>query len=140
MTMSIAFITLIFGFLLGKFTADRNHIIRDNHKRQNEIAHRPAVMQSEIDKVINSVIDAAKIKQLTNLKEHYSKETNNDEEGAKRYLKFFGENFTSCLREVTYENHIDKNLEDFMSSLLRNYYNVYLKCARELRGVLLTSD
>lgn len=100
--------------------------------------HRPTVMQNEIDKVISSVIDTARTKQLTNYKDQYSRE-DDDSAAAKSYMSLLSTNFTSCLNEATIES-VDESLEDYLNNLLRNYYNVYLKCARDLRSILIQND
>jgi hypothetical protein len=130
--MSIAFVTLIFGFLLGKFTSDRNHLIKENYRRQAEITHRPVVMQNEVDKIINSVIEAARRKLSTNFKEQYYKE----HEGANQYTTMLSHNFTECIGEIKYESE-EEDLEDFIKHMLRNYYDLFVKCARDLRKILL---
>lgn len=126
MTMSIAFITLIFGFLLGKFTSDRNHIIKENYKRQHD-THKTVIAQNEVDKLINSVIDAAK----TNYKDHT--------EGTKN-AKYFERNFTNCLIDDNSHDHLDEDFDDFLSHFLRHYYDMYLKCANDLRKTLLLNN
>jgi hypothetical protein len=132
MTMSIAFIALIFGFLLGKFTSDRNHIL----KSKGPTTHRPiTIVEHEIDKVIASVIDAARARQTaTNSKDQYFREG----EDALQ-LPFFRTNFTRCLSEVPDEQQ-DESLEDSLNNILRNHYNMYLKCARDLRSMLILND
>lgn len=131
--MSIAFIALIFGFLLGKFTSDRNHIIKENQRRLDTV-HRTIVTQSEVDRMIDSVAEAAQFKLTTNFKEQYA-----SEQGANSYHSYLGQNFTSCINQVTYDisNH---DLVDFLNNLLKNYYKIYLKCSRDLRNILLKND
>jgi hypothetical protein len=133
--MSVAFITLIFGFLLGKFTSDRNHLIKENYKRQHEVTYRPQTI-NEVDKLISSVIDAAreKLSGGSDFKEQYFKE-----EGAKRVVSALGKNFTTCLTEFSFDVE-EEDLEDFLKHILRNYYNLYLKCANDLRTILLLND
>lgn len=131
--MSIAFITLIFGFLLGKFTSDRNHFIKEsNYKRQQEVTHRPQITQNEVDILISSVINAAQEKLSTNsFKEQYFKE-----DGAKNFVSSLGGNFTTCLNEFSFD-HNEEDLEDFLKHLLENSYKLYVKCVKELRSNLL---
>lgn len=132
MTMSVAFIALIFGFLLGKFTSDRNHLIKENFKRQHDVTYRPQVTLSEVDKLINSVLESAREKLSTDssFKEQYFKD-----EGAKKIVSTLRSNFTSCFNEITTEPE-DEDLEDFLRHILRNSYNLYLKCANDLRIIL----
>lgn len=134
LTMSIAFITLIFGFLLGKFTSDRNHIIKENLKRQQELSHKTVVAQSEVDRLIDSVIEAAQFKLTTNFKEQYL-----SEHGASKYHNYLEQNFTSCINGVSRDTSQD-DLADFLNNLLRNYYKIYIKCSKELRNILLKND
>jgi hypothetical protein len=135
LTMSVAFITLIFGFLLGKFTSDRNHLIKENYKRQHEVTDRPQTV-NEVDKLISSVIDAARERMSTSseFKEQYFKD-----EGAKKVVSALGKNFTTCFKEFLIDDD-EEDLEDFLKHILRNYYNLYLKCANELRSILLLED
>ncbi|KAG5683622.1 hypothetical protein PVAND_012895 [Polypedilum vanderplanki] len=135
MTMSIAFIALIFGFLLGKFTSDRNHII----KEKRPTIHKPLVMENEIEKVINTVVRAARIREMTNYKEQHSKEEEENDDDAKSFLSFYRTNFTNCLSDVTNDN-LDDTLEDFLHNLLTEHYKIYLKCARELENILNIND
>lgn len=136
MTMSIAFITLILGFLLGKFTSDRNHLIKENYKRQQEVNYRPQATQNEVDLLINSVIDAVREKLSTSstFKEQLLKE-----EGGKKIAASLGRNFTSCLNEFAFESE-EEDLEDFLKHLLRTSYNFYVKCAKELKSILLIDN
>lgn len=132
MTMSVAFIALIFGFLLGKFTSDRNHLIKENYKRQHDVTHRPQMTFSEVDKLINSVIETAREKLSTDIsfKEQYFKD-----EGAKKIVTTLRSNFTSCLKEFSADSE-EEDLEDFLRQILRSSYNLYLKCVNELRIIL----
>lgn len=133
--MSIAFITLIFGFLLGKFTSDRNHLIKENHRRQNEMTHRTIVSQSEVDRVIDSVREAAQFKLTTNFED----QSVDSDQGASKYFTYLGRNFTTCINHVTYDTSKD-DLTDFLDNLLRNHYKIYLKCSRDLQKILLQND
>lgn len=130
--MSVAFITLIFGFLLGKFTSDRNHLIKENYKRQHDVTYRPQVTLSEVDKLINNVLDSAREKLSTDssFKEQYF-----NEEGAKKIVSTLRNNFTNCLSEFTIDVE-EEDLEDFLRHILRNSYNLFLKCANDLRIIL----
>lgn len=130
--MSIAFITLIFGFLLGKFTSDRNHLIKENYRRQHDVTYRPQVTISEVDKLINNVVDTAreKLTSDSSFKEQYFKE-----EGAKKIVTTLRTNFTSCLSKFTVDVD-EEDLEDFLRHILRNSYNLYLTCANNLRNIL----
>lgn len=132
--MSIAFITLIFGFLLGKFTSDRNYIIKEKHKHQQEVTSRPSQSsQNDMDKLISSVIDAAREKLTTNsnFKEEYLKG-----EGAKKIVSSLGNNFTTCLSEFRFDSE-EEDLEDFLRHLLKKYYDSFENCVKELRTILL---
>jgi hypothetical protein len=130
--MSVAFITLIFGFLLGKFTSDRNQLIKENYKRQHDVTYRPQVTVSEVDKLIKNVLEAAREKLSTDnsFKEQYFKDG-----GAKKILSTLRSNFTSCLSEFAIDFE-EEDLEDFLRHILRNSYNLYLKCANDLRNTL----
>lgn len=132
MTMSVAFITLIFGFLLGKFTSDRNQLIKENFKRQHDVTHRPQVI-TEVDKLINNVLDTAreKLSSDNSFKEQYLKD-----EGAKQIVSTLRNNFTNCLSEFTVDSD-KEDLEDFLRHILRNSYNLYLKCANGLNKLIL---
>ena len=133
--MSVAFLTLIVGFLLGKFTSDRNQMIKENFKRQHDVTHKPQMIISEVDKLINSVIETARDKLTTessNLKEQYLQE-----DGPKKITEMLRHNFTTCLGEFSVDNEED-DLEDFLRHILRNSYDLYLDCTRELRKILET--
>lgn len=130
--MSVAFIALILGFLLGKFTSDRNQLIKENYKRQHDVTYRPQVTLSEVDKLINSVIETAREKLSTdsNFKEQYFME-----EGAKKIVTTLRTNFTGCLSEFSIDLE-EEDLEDFLRHILKNSYNLFLKCANELKVIL----
>jgi hypothetical protein len=133
--MSIAFITLIFGFLLGKFTSDRNHLIKENYRRM----HDTKPPQNEVDKLINSLSEVAKNFNV----EQFSKDHNKNydsEATAINMHKIMHNNFTNCLSDVNYEQLSEtiEDLDDFLKHMLRNYYENFKKCVTNLRKVLLT--
>lgn len=124
-SMSIAFLTLIIGFLLGKSTSDRHHAIKDN-RRQNELAHRSS--ENDIEKVENALILVAKSKLLTNFKEYYDNQPNDVNTKLKQ-------NFTNCM-DATSVNIYQANLEDFLSNLIREEFVSFITCADSLKKFL----
>jgi 2-methylisocitrate lyase-like PEP mutase family enzyme len=122
--MSIAFLTLILGFLLGKSTSDRYHVIKD-HKRQTELLLRLSQGGNDIDKIEDALITMVRAKLLTNFKEYYSDhhfEVNN----------LMKNNFTSCMHTSLNFNTSQEDFEDFTRHLIREEQKSFIKCADNL--------
>lgn len=119
--MSIAFLTLILGFLLGKSTSDRHHLIREHNRRQNELILRSP---QDIDKIEIALINSAKAKLSTVFEEYYL-------EQHLTINKQLKENLTQCIDSTTFDTS-QEDLEDFLRHLIREEYNSFIKCADNL--------
>lgn len=127
LTMSIAFLSLIGGFLLGKSTSDRYHLIRE-HKRQNELLQRASLADSDIDDIEARLSGIVRAKLSTNFKDYY----------AEQYLLVnsqLQQNFTGCIADTAFNASRD-DLEEFSRHLIRDQYNSFIKCADILKTFL----
>lgn len=132
--MSIAFVALILGFLLGKFTSDRNHIIKESIRRKSELSHRTVVPQNEVDRMIDFVNEGAQFKLTTNFKDQLD-----SEQVAKKYTNNLRSNFSTCICQNNFDASTD-DLAEFLSNLLRYHYKNYLKCTKDLHNDLVSND
>lgn len=121
--MSIAFLTLILGFLLGKSTSDRFHAMRDQ-KRQSELLLRTSQSRSDVDKIEDALINIVVAKLSTNFKEFYSDHHSEVNDQMKQ-------NFTNCMN--TSFNTSQEDFEDFSRHLIREEYNSLIKCTKILQ-------
>lgn len=119
--MSIAFLTLILGFLLGKSTTERHQLIREHNKRLlTTTVHR----DSDIDNIENALITIVRAKLSTNFNEYYSD----------HHLMINSEmkqSFTNCIAATSFNTSQD-DLEDFTRHLVREEFNSFMMCADNL--------
>lgn len=126
--MSIAFLCLILGFLLGKSTSDRHHLLREQKRVSEELSNR--AKSSELDKIENALISTVRTKLSTNFDDFYS----NQSTEVNTQLK---QNFTLCITNTSsFEIQSQDNLEDFTKQLIREGFNSFIKCANTLRKFL----
>lgn len=129
MSLSIGFITLILGFLLGKSTSERHFALKEHTRLQKELLHRSSLGENEAEKIENALLSLAKVKlSSTNFKEYY----NDQPTIINNQLK---QNFTNCISSATF-NTSQENLETFLSHLIQEEYNSFLKCSDDLKTFL----
>lgn len=126
--MSIAFLTLIAGFLLGKSTSDRYHLMKE-HRRQTELLHRPpSSADSDIDRIELAFSVVVKAKLTTNFKDYYADQY----QLVNSQLK---QKFSNCTADTTLNTSLD-DLNEFSRHLIREEYNSFIKCADILKTFL----
>lgn len=124
--MSIAFLTLILGFLLGKSTSDRFHHFKEHNKRlSDELLHRESPGASEMERIENAFAGIVRAKLLTNFNEYYS----DSNQVVNNQIK---QNFTSCIASTSFNTSL-LDLEEFTKHLIREEYNSFIKCADVLK-------
>lgn len=125
-SLSIGFITLILGFLLGKSTADRHHALKDHKRLQNS---RSSLGGTDIEKIEHALLSVASAKLLsTTFNEYYSSNTSTVNNQLKNH-------FTNCIQS-TFLNASQDNLEIFLSHLLNEEYRSFIKCSDDLKTFL----
>lgn len=125
LTMSIAFLTLIAGFLLGKSTSDRYHLMKE-HRRQTELLHRQSI--ADIDQIELAISNIVKAKLTTNFKDYYADQY----QLVNSQLK---QNFSNCIADTTLNTSLD-DFNEFSRHLIREEYNSFIKCADILKTFL----
>lgn len=130
--MSIAFLTMILGFLLGKSTSDRHHLIRDHLKRQNEADSIASQCPHDFDKTEAELMSIARTEMGKNFTEIY----------ADQYAAFnnqIAESFTQCLqlrnRTQTHQD-VNESFEHFLKSFLDEESRLFYSCFDNLKPVL----
>lgn len=121
--MSIAFLMMILGFLLGKSTSDRHHSVREHLRQQNEVNR-----QDDIVKIENALVDFAAFKTPTNVKTFYNENYDDFQEHIK-------EHFVQCL-DTSYQNTTVDSLEEFVKYFVREEYKNFKLCAYNLKDFL----
>lgn len=112
------------GFLLGKFTSDRHHLVREKVRIQNEVKSI-----NEIENVYKLfVASTSSSKLLPEFQETYliNYEQINDQ---------FKVNFTSCLTNSfsnTETNTSSSNLREFLKSLIKNEFDNFISCSKKV--------
>lgn len=103
--MSLAFVALIAGFLLGKSTSDQHHL-----RKTNEMNSELTFSEHCFDKLKNAMAKASQEHTSTKLLELYS-----DNFDVNSQLQ----NFTVCMESTTNASHY--NLEEFLVLVFRKY-------------------
>lgn len=109
------------GFLLGKFTSDRHHLVREKVRIQNEV--KP---MNEIDNVYK-LFDAS-----TKLSPIFQETYLNNYEQINDQFKI---NFTSCLSNSlsnTNTNTSGSHLGEFLKSLIKNEFDNFISCSKKV--------
>lgn len=118
--MSVAFLTLVLGFLFGKSTSDRHHLIRENNRKQNGLL----LEKSDIDKIEASLLVAANAKMSTSFNESYS-------ERYQEINTLLQQHWLDCIGMPTFNTTIDE-LGDFVKQIVRQEYNNFINCSESL--------
>jgi hypothetical protein len=117
--------------MLGKSTADRHHAFKEHRRLQNELLHRSSLGENDAEKIENALISVASAKLLTtNFREYYNESYASINSNIKQ-------NFTSCIQN-TFFNTSQDNLENFLSHLIQEEYNSFIKCSDDLKKFLQT--
>jgi translation initiation factor 2 alpha subunit (eIF-2alpha) len=130
--MSIAFLTLILGFLLGKSTSDRAHLIRDHLKRQNEADSVGSRCEYDFDKTAAELVSMARTEMMKNFKELYSDQHST-------INNHIMDSFNQCLqlknRTHTHQK-VHETFEVFLKSFIDEEFTSFRTCIEGLKEVL----
>jgi hypothetical protein len=128
--MSIAFLTLILGFLLGKSTSDRHHLMRDHLKRQNEADSIASRCKTDFDKTEAELMSIARTEMTKNFTDTYSEQysTINNQ---------IAESFNQCLKNRTQAHqNLNESFEHFLRSFIDEESNFFYTCFDGLKPLL----
>lgn len=127
MTLSIAFLMLIVGFLLGKSTSDRHHSLKV-HNRHNVSFNGMFKEDERMKKIEQDLKDIAKEKLMAGFKEIYSDQyllINNQ-------LK---DRFQSCINSTNFDTS-GEDLEGILVDLITVQHESFIKCIDDLEKFL----
>lgn len=121
LTLSIAFITLILGYLLGSSASNRHHRQRTFREQHFQLKHDQVLAAIE-NELVDYALNSSKVQSHFNAS--FTVFENN-----------FRKNFTSCL-ETSQEGSGNESVDVFIRTFLREGNDNFLKCAQNMKDFL----
>lgn len=121
LTLSIAFVTLILGYLLGHSTSDRFHRQKQLREQHNQRRFDEILTTIE-DELINYTLNNSKVQSFYNA-------------NFTIFESDYRKNFTVCL-ETTQESLGYVSVDNFIRIFFKEEHDIFLTCARNMINFL----